>query len=149
MSESSCPTSSPAIDIVNEKKCSHSKKYIAVSHCFHFPLDQWLWASFRRLTCRLYIFSDELSVWMSYPFKKYLFGCTRELRHAGSFSYGRQTLTCSMWDLVPWPGIEPRSPALGGQRLSHWTTSDVPLLIFKSGCQIHFDCFKNSEFHLW
>ena len=47
-----------------------------------------------------------------------------------------------MQDLVPWPGIEPRSPALGGQRLSHWTTREVPLLIFKSGCQIDFDCFK-------
>ena len=28
-----------------------------------------------------------------------------------------------MWDLVPWPGIEPRLPTLGAQSLSHWTTS--------------------------
>ena len=28
--------------------------------------------------------------------------------------------------LVPWPGIEPRSPALGVWSLSHWTTRDVP-----------------------
>ena len=26
-------------------------------------------------------------------------------------------LSCSMWDLVPWPGIEPGPPALGAQSL--------------------------------
>ena len=31
-----------------------------------------------------------------------------------------------MWDLVPWPAIEPGLPALGVQSLSHWTTSEVP-----------------------
>ena len=29
------------------------------------------------------------------------------------FSSGMQTLSCSMWDLVPRPGIEPRSHVLG------------------------------------
>ena len=28
-------------------------------------------------------------------------------------------LSCSMWDLVPPPGIEPRPPALGEQSISH------------------------------
>ena len=36
---------------------------------------------------------------------------------------------CDMWDLVPWPGIEPGSPALGAQSLSHWTTRQVPVLL--------------------
>ena len=36
------------------------------------------------------------------------------------------TLSCGMWDLVPWPGIEPRLPAVGVQSLSHWTTGEVP-----------------------
>ena len=31
-----------------------------------------------------------------------------------------------MWDLLPWPGIEPWTPALGTQSLSHWTTREVP-----------------------
>ena len=31
-----------------------------------------------------------------------------------------------MWDLVPWPGIEPGSPAKGAQSLSHWTSREVP-----------------------
>ena len=49
----------------------------------------------------------------------------------GIFSCGMQTLSCGMWDLVPWPGIEPRPPALGVQSLSYWTTREVPGLCFK------------------
>ena len=41
-----------------------------------------------------------------------------------------QVFSCSMRDLVPWPGIEPRPPALGTQSLSHWTTRKVPQLFF-------------------
>ena len=41
------------------------------------------------------------------------------------FSQGMQTLSCSMWGLVPQLGIEPRPPALGTQSLSHWTTGEV------------------------
>ena len=36
-------------------------------------------------------------------------------------------LSYSTWDLVPWPGSEPRPPALEAQSLSHWTTREVPL----------------------
>ena len=39
-------------------------------------------------------------------------------------------LSCSMWDLIPWPGIKPRPPTLGASGISHWTTREVPLLIF-------------------
>ena len=35
-------------------------------------------------------------------------------------------LSCTMWDLVPWPGIKPRSPASGGWSLSRWTSREVP-----------------------
>ena len=42
------------------------------------------------------------------------------------FSSGMQTLSCSMWDLAPWPGTETGSPELGVWRLSHWTTREVP-----------------------
>ena len=34
--------------------------------------------------------------------------------------------SCSMWDLVPWWGIEPGPPGLGVRSLSHWTTREVP-----------------------
>ena len=39
-------------------------------------------------------------------------------------------LSCNMWDLVPWAGIEAGSPALGAQSLSHWTTREVPRFPF-------------------
>ena len=32
------------------------------------------------------------------------------------------SLSCGMWDLLPWSGIEPWPPALGAWKLSHWTT---------------------------
>ena len=37
-------------------------------------------------------------------------------------------LSYSMRDPIPWPGIEPRLPALGVQSLSHWTHWWRPLL---------------------
>ena len=42
------------------------------------------------------------------------------------FSCDMQTLGCSTWDLVPWPGIKPGLPTLGAWSLSHWTTGEVP-----------------------
>ena len=36
------------------------------------------------------------------------------------------SLSCGIWDLVPQPRIEPMTPALGAQSLSHWTTRQVP-----------------------
>ena len=42
------------------------------------------------------------------------------------FRYGMWTLSCSIWDLVPWPAIEPGPPALGGWIFSHKTTREVP-----------------------
>ena len=58
----------------------------------------------------------------------YLFGCAGScLWHAGSFS-------CGMWDLVPWPGIDPGPPALGARSLNHWTTREVPNYYLFSFC---------------
>ena len=36
-----------------------------------------------------------------------------------------------MWDVVPWPGIELRPPALGVWSLSHWTTGKSCCFLFK------------------
>jgi len=33
---------------------------------------------------------------------------------------------CKAWILVSQSGIKPTPPALGGQSLNHWTTSEVP-----------------------
>ena len=38
----------------------------------------------------------------------------------------REALSCSTWDIVPWPGIEPGPPALREWSLNHWTTREVP-----------------------
>ena len=44
------------------------------------------------------------------------------------FSWGMQTLRCGMWDLVPWPGIEPTPLPWGAQCLilTHFTIREVP-----------------------
>ena len=44
------------------------------------------------------------------------------------FSCGVRTLSCYMWNLDPWPGVEPGPPALGVWQLGHWTTRDVPIV---------------------
>ena len=61
----------------------------------------------------------------------YFVCCTWSLfRHAGSFNY-------SMWELVPWPGIEPVPPALGVQSLSCWTTRKVSPCLALNSVGIH------------
>ena len=39
--------------------------------------------------------------------------------------------SCGVWDLAPWPGMEPGSPVLRVPSLSHWTTRDAPVLILQ------------------
>ena len=55
-------------------------------------------------------------------------------------------LNCGLWDLVPWPGIEPGLPALGAQNLSHWTTRETPVDI--SLYLSSFSPISNSSPHL-
>ena len=55
-----------------------------------------------------------------------LFGCARlSVEACGIFSFNMRTLSCSMWDLVPWIGIESRAPALWAWSLSHWNIKEV------------------------
>ena len=55
-----------------------------------------------------------------YFWKKHLFGCTWIFRY----------VDLSGQDLVSWPEMEPRPPALGLGSLSHRTTREVPALSF-------------------
>ena len=48
------------------------------------------------------------------------------MQYVRSFSCGMWILSYGMWDLVPWPGTEPRPLALGVLSLSHWTTKEAP-----------------------
>ena len=49
-------------------------------------------------------------------------------------------LSCSMWDLVSWPGIKPGPPALGAQSLNHWASKEVPYreVLKGSGMLLHW-----------
>ena len=51
------------------------------------------------------------------------------------------SFSCGMWNLLPWPGIEPRHPALERQSLSHWTTMEVPNCAF----DLHFSDYYMSQ----
>ena len=42
------------------------------------------------------------------------------------------SFSCSTWDLVPCPGMEPGPPALGAWSLSHWTTRKPSVCILTS-----------------
>ena len=48
------------------------------------------------------------------------------LGHARSWWRPVRSLVVACGNLAPWLGTEPGSPALGVQRLSHWTTREVP-----------------------
>ena len=54
-------------------------------------------------------------------FKKYLF-----LLAESGVSCDMQSFSCSMWDRVPWAGIERGTPALGVHSMSHWNTRKSP-----------------------
>ena len=41
-------------------------------------------------------------------------------------SLAKSGLSCNMWDLVPWPGMEPRPATMGALSLSHRITREVP-----------------------
>ena len=72
----------------------------------------------------------------------------------GIFSPGLWTLSWGLWDLVPWPGREPRPPALGTLSLSHWTTVEVPKLgsfkqqFFRMGFHIKMPIDTSARRHL-
>ena len=44
----------------------------------------------------------------------------------GILSFEVPNLSCSMWDLVPWPGMEPGPPTLETWSLRHCITGEVP-----------------------
>ena len=80
---------------------------------------------FNILICQIFPYSFEIT-FIYFLFLKYLFIW---LCHVLVAAHG--IFSCGMWDLVPWPGIEPWAPALGAWSLSHWTTRDVPEITFK------------------
>ena len=85
------------------------------SCCFSKPNIDW------SLTLELLLNSNFfLPVYILF-FKKniYLLGCALIVMWVAAY------LNCGIQYIVPWPGIEPKPPALGAQSLSHWTTREV------------------------
>ena len=76
--------------------------------------------------------------------KKYLFIwlCHVLVVACGICTCGKRTLSCRMWGLVPWLGIEPEPPALGAWSLSHWTTREVPGCVTNCSLGSYFLIFK-------
>ena len=78
------------------------------------------------------------------------FAVLTQLQHVRSLifvvAYG--IFSCSMWDLVLWPGIKLRTPALEVQSLSHWTTRKVPdlLLWLRLNWSFYFFSFMGCAF---
>ena len=71
----------------------------------------------------------------------------------GIYNYSIQTLSCHMWDLVPWPGIEPRPPCIGtvkSEPLNHQGSPTTPFLskTLLVNCMFHLEfqiqCFRFS-----
>ena len=42
-----------------------------------------------------------------------------------SLSCSTWTLSCGVWNLVPWPGVEPGASCTGSSKSCHWTTREV------------------------
>ena len=78
------------------------------------------------LWCVFFFFLNYLLFWL----------CQVLVVAQGICRCGLWALSCSLWDLVPWPGIEPRPSALGMRSLSHWTTREVPVF-FKHPASTH------------
>ena len=64
----------------------------------------------------------------------------------GIFNCSMPTLSWGMWELVPWPGIEPRSPALGAWSLGDCTNREVPQ---KWNSKISFSAECKVQVNIW
>ena len=75
--------------------------------------------------CLLAIYLSSLDKYVFCLFKKKLY-----IWLCWVFVEAYRIFSCSMWDLVLWPGIKPKPYALGAWSLTHWTTRDVPVHLF-------------------
>ena len=118
-------------DITNPKK-SQSTSSVKLKFFYHFVYIFWIHISYtfvkrnannKRKMPTYKRVKDEIPLHSvcSPPssadfLKKYLF----------LFILAVPSLSYSTWGIVPWLGIKLGPPTLGGSRLSHWTTREVP-----------------------
>ena len=66
-------------------------------------------------------------------FNLFIWLCQVLVAVCGIFNWDIQTVSCGMWNLVPWLGIKPWPSALGERSLNHRTTREVPAPGFLPG----------------
>jgi len=79
-----------------------------------------------------HLFMCLLAIYMS-SLDKYVFCLLKKKLYiwlCWVFVEAYRIFSCSMWDLVLWPGIKPKPLALGAWSLTHWTTREVPVHFF-------------------
>ena len=82
------------------------------------PSSQWKWAfalTLQHMVLQRLLYSFEI-FWNSLKIFIWLHWILVAV--CGIFSCSMQTLSCKIWDLVPWLGIEPMPSVLGAQNLS-------------------------------
>ena len=101
-------------------------------YLFHWPISKFM--------SRAQLF---LSLVSNYPLRFLLCVCLKYL-----FVWLHPCLSCGMWDLIPWSGIEPRPPALGVWSYSRRKPGKSPycgLLNISSLFFEHFLTFWNKK----
>ena len=108
----------------------HLKQHLIFNKYDYF-LTTWINWPFLPLFCWLQVHTSQFPTFLT-AYQRLLWSCflLKCWFLVGVFYLAALGHSCSMWDLVSWPGIEPRPPVLGVWNLSHWTTRKVPVLMF-------------------
>ena len=94
--------------------CQPGLKNESATEKWHLSWMEGALQSFVNL-CKSYFFSFFLPSFFPLSLLPFFLSC--QILVAG--------FSCGIRDLVPWPGIKPRLPALGAWRLSHWITREA------------------------
>ena len=69
--------------------------------------------------------TEELMLFLKIYFILLIWVCQVLIVTSGIFDAACKIFICSVWNLVPWPGIELWPPALGAWSFRQWTTTKV------------------------
>ena len=111
--------------------CLEGRLQVWFTFCFLYLSQSFLlWECYSLATPNISLFFLPLFLFKYF----YLFVCAEsQLQHVMRsliFAAAFKLFSCSLWDLVPRPGIIPRPPSFKVQSLSHWTTRKVPTSFF-------------------
>ena len=97
--------------------------HISFSYSLQVDVTNFRNFSYKRKRC-FFLMPGSMAICTSFIYFFWL--CWVLVEACGIFSCSVQTLSCSTWDLVLWPRIEPEPPALGAWSLRHWTAREDP-----------------------